>query len=388
MKILFLSFYYKPDLSAGSFRNTTLSEELSNSLDKNDNIHVITSMPNRYATYNQVSEKTEINGNILISRIQLPKHRNGYFDQVMSFMKYFISVMKITRHEKYDLVYASSSRLFTAFLARIISNKQKIPLYLDIRDIFVDNLHDIFNKSFAHRILFHFIKKIENYTFSKANHINLISAGFECYFKEYPKPNYSFYPNGIDAEFMEMPTSKNLPDGKYIVTYAGNIGEGQGLDKIIPILARKLESEYIFRIIGDGGMKEKLKKSLREYDVHNVELYDPMARQEIIKFYSESHFLFLHLNNYEAFEKVLPSKIFEYAATDKPIIAGVSGFAESFIRRNICNSIIFKPGNIDDLLDKLSQYKFSYVARNEFKEEYNRNQINKIISHNILHYAS
>ena len=42
--------------------------------------------------------------------------------------------------------------------------------------------------------------------------------------------------------------------------------------------------------------------------------------------------LFLHLNDYSAFRKVIPSKIFEYAATGKPIVAGVSGYAAEFLR--------------------------------------------------------
>ena len=49
--------------------------------------------------------------------------------------------------------------------------------------------------------------------------------------------------------------------------------------------------------------------------------------------------LFIHLNAYPAFEKVLPSKIFEYAATGKPILAGVSGYSADFIRNNLKDKV-------------------------------------------------
>ena len=49
--------------------------------------------------------------------------------------------------------------------------------------------------------------------------------------------------------------------------------------------------------------------------------------------YDKASILFLHLNDYEAFYKVLPSKIFEYATTGKPIIAGVNGFAKDVISK-------------------------------------------------------
>lgn len=52
MRILFLSFYYKPDLCAGSFRATALAEALSKKIGKADELHVLTTRPNRYRSYN------------------------------------------------------------------------------------------------------------------------------------------------------------------------------------------------------------------------------------------------------------------------------------------------------------------------------------------------
>ena len=42
MKILFLTFYFEPDLCAGSFRNTPLFRELLRQMNEKDWIHVIT----------------------------------------------------------------------------------------------------------------------------------------------------------------------------------------------------------------------------------------------------------------------------------------------------------------------------------------------------------
>ena len=48
--------------------------------------------------------------------------------------------------------------------------------------------------------------------------------------------------------------------------------------------------------------------------------------------------LFLHLGAVPAFEKVLPSKLFEYAALGKPVLAGVAGYAADFVRAEIDNA--------------------------------------------------
>ena len=72
-------------------------------------------------------------------------------------------------------------------------------------------------------------------------------------------------------------------------------------------------------------------------------LLQPVKRDELIEIYQSADVLFLHLNDFDAFKKVLPSKIFEYAATGKPIWAGVAGYAAEFITSKIENSAVFFP---------------------------------------------
>jgi len=55
--------------------------------------------------------------------------------------------------------------------------------------------------------------------------------------------------------------------------------------------------------------------------------------------------MFLHLNNFPAFRRALPSKIFEYAALKKPIVAGLSGYPAQFLRDHIPYSFLFDPGD-------------------------------------------
>ena len=51
MNILIISFFYFPDLSAGSFRTKALTNQLIKNDDKINSITVITTMPNRYKDY-------------------------------------------------------------------------------------------------------------------------------------------------------------------------------------------------------------------------------------------------------------------------------------------------------------------------------------------------
>jgi len=306
--------------------------------------------------------------------------------QVKAFTSYYHGVRKQVRKEKYDLVYASSAKLFTAFLGRRMSYRNNCPLYLDIRDLFVDNLGDIFgDKKALGRSLVWMMSKIEKYTFSKATHINLISEGFKPYFDKYPYPEYSFYTNGIDDIFLESGKACTEKRKKpYIITYAGNIGTGQSLDKVIPDAAQRLGDDYHFRIIGDGGTLPLLKERIKELGVINVELIPPVKREDIIKYYIASDFLFLQLNDLDCFKKVLPSKIFEYGAFDKPIIAGVAGYARQFIEKNVPNHILYSPNDIDGLVDGVRNYSLRFEMRDSFRDGYRRQSIDRSMADSII----
>lgn len=377
MRILLISFYFEPDLSAGSFRNTSLFKELLSRMNKEDFIHVVTTQPNRYDSFKLESNNEEKGNNYIINRIKIPKHKGGMVDQAKSYITFFRETIKLTKKENYDLVYASSSKLFSAFLGKIISNKKKTPLYLDIRDIFVDSIRDTFEKNKIIQIpLVIFLKIIESYTFRNTKHINLVSEGFKVHFNKYSKPSYSYFTNGIDDIFMDIKDSNiEYEKDKIIITYAGNIGIGQGLEKIIPQAAKQLGNKYLLRIIGDGGTKNLLVNKIKVLNVENVEIIEPIKRDLLIEYYKKSHFLFFHLNDMEAHKYVLPSKMFEYCAFDKPIIAGVSGYAAEFIKQNITNYILFKPEDIDDFVRQIENFDIKFIKRKDFISKFSRKKI-------------
>ena len=386
MKIAFLTFYFEPDLSAGSFRNTSLFKELIKNISKEDTIEVITTSPNRYGSYAiEAKEKEHLADNILINRINIPKHDNGILGQIKTFKSFYFQALKIAKKKEYDLVYASSSRLFTAFLGARIANKKNAKLYLDIRDIFRETILDVYKNKIIRIGLNTILTPLENYTFKRANHINLVSKGFESYFKKY-KTNFTYYTNGIDSIFLNRIAKQETNKSRAIKTilYAGNIGDSQGLHIIIPPLAKALENQYKFKIIGDGGVKDKLLSELKKQGVTNVETKAPIQRLQLLEEYEKADFLFMHLNKYNAFKRVLPSKLFEYGAYNKPIIAGVSGYASTFLKEHMSNTLVFEPCDVKTAQRLISQYDYKTEDRKQFKEKFSRQQINEEMVQSII----
>src|SRR5690554_5196832 len=220
-----------------------------------DHLNVITTLPNRYASFDVGAATHEYDGNVSVERISIPIHHNGMLDQSRAFIAYARQVLKQTKDKKYDLIVATSSRLMTASLAAYIARSRKIPLYLDIRDIFVDTIKDVLPKGLSW-----FFKPVfdllERWAILTASRVNLVSRGFEGYFEsKYPDSVFSYFTNGVDESFVnthpqDFHSEKN---GTLHVVYAGNIGEGQGLHKFLPEFASALKGRVRFSVYGDGG---------------------------------------------------------------------------------------------------------------------------------------
>lgn len=386
MKILIVSFYYEPDLCAGSFRSTSFVKALKRLLKDEDSIEVMTTLPNRYSSFTVAARELELKGNVLIKRIKIPVHKSGFFDQAQSFLVYFLRTLQHVRGKKYDMVFATSSRLFSAFLGAVIAQQKNIPLYLDMRDIFTDTMQSVLKESKL-KLLVPLFTLVEKFTIRRACNINFVSQGFVPYFKKRygHSLRHSFYPNGIDEEFLGFDKSPPIVKDKQKIrfTYTGNIGEGQGLEKIVPDIAKKYPN-IEFCIIGDGGTKKLLQE--RVAHMANVQLINPVSRMTLIEYYKGSDFLFLQLNDYDAFKKVLPSKIFEYGATYKPIIAGVDGYAKEFLEEHLPDCLIYKPCDIDDFCRKYENFSgaVDMARRREFINKFSRENIMDAMSRDFL----
>lgn len=390
VKLLIVSFHYYPDLCAGSFRSTALVDALKKYKDIDFSVDVITTLPNRYSSYLVEAPKVEKQDNVTIHRVTLPSHKSGMLDQAIAFFYFAYHANKICWGKKYDLVYATSSRLMAAALGAWLSKRTKSKLYLDIRDIFVETISDVFPAKLSKIVGFGF-SLIERWTFNRANHINIVSQGFVPYFtKKYFKKSLSCYTNGIDDIFIHKPKQLNLSSKndskKTRILYAGNIGEGQGLHHVVPHLAHNLYN-YEFYIIGDGGRRKQLEAVISEKKITNVKLINPCSRDVLIENYLQADILFLHLNNYFAFKRVLPSKIFEYAAMGKPILAGVGGYAAEFIKSEVPNSKVFAPCDVEEALRVINDLSEDFHPRSGFIEKYKRSSIMRRLAKELLQMA-
>ncbi|MGL5901404.1 MAG: hypothetical protein ACRCZO_01860, partial [Cetobacterium sp.] len=119
-----------------------------------------------------------------------------------------------------------------------------------------------------------------------------------------------------------------------------------------------------------------------------------LPREELLKTYLEMDILFLQLKNIKMFEKTIPSKIFEYMATGKPIVYGLKGIGKKILLEEFEQKYYFEPDNLDSLCEIFEELKKDivqqkikninlkklekYYSREQLSEEYCKLIINKI----------
>ena len=388
MKILFYSYYYFPDFCAGSFRAKGFTNAFTSS-NKIDSTILITTQPNRYGRKSTLPS-IEQNKDLSIIRVRVPEHHNKFARQILSFFVYFFRAFYFAfiNRTNYDIVLTTSSRTGTSFLGYLTSKFLKKPHFMDIRDIFSDNLHSVLKSNLINNSILNILHNTELKMVKKAKWVNLVSPGFISCFDEINIKNFHVYTNGIDTEFLSIKSMKSKIDrftDKKIIIYAGNIGFGQNLEKIILPLAQHFKNQIEFIIIGDGSSKKILTERITLNDFSNISVFDPIPRNELIEWYKYADILFFHLSNIPAFRNVIPSKIFEYSVFNKPILAGVNGTAKTFLQNNVLGSFVFEPEDVSGAIDQLNLIieKGTLYNRRRFINEYSRSNIMKQVADSI-----
>jgi len=383
LKIVFFTFYYPPDLCAGSFRASALAQALSKKMANGDELHIITTHPNRYKEHCVKAENIEVDGKITIHRIVVPEHNSGMLLQIRTFSVYAVAAYRLCKRLNPNFLIGTTSRLMTGILTGVSAYRLNCRYFIDLRDIFSETISDFFSRKSkilgsASRLVFSFL---EGRLFDKAAGVNVVSEGFPGYFQEQgvDTSSWSFFPNGVDKEFINISLARR-DRSQHIKTilYAGNIGNGQGLEMVLPDVAKCMGSGYRFLVIGGGGASSKLINAIKKENINNIEILPPVKRDKLMAHYQDADILFLHLNDIPAFKRVLPSKIFEYTALRKPIVAGLRGYSAQFMADNVPNSIVFEPGDVEGCVDairKIENLDVKNEARDVFVKKYSREKI-------------
>lgn len=387
MKLVLISFHYPPDLGAGAFRMKALVDAFVAIGGSSIELEVLTTQPHRYSRHRPSAAPVEQQGSVTVFRFPVPPSGGRKFALIRSYLAFARQCRRHIAGRQADFVLATASRLVPALIGAYLARRLGAYLHLDIRDLFARNLRQL-HPRWSWRPVHWAAAALERRALARADSVSVVSPGFCQHLPACLRRGHlSVHPNGIDPEFIvQEPVSFPEPgaDGRIEIVYAGNVGQGQDLELIVPDLAIALHDRVNFTIYGDGAGKESLRASLRERGVDNVQLRGAVARERLPSIYRRAHVLFLHLRPLAAMEAVIPSKLFEYGASGKPILAGVAGISADLLTAEVPNSAVFSPGNIGQALAAFRRLRLCHTPRPAFVTKYNRSTISRVMAQEIL----
>ena len=284
---------------------------------------------------------------------------------------------------EFDLIITTGGRLGTNSIGHIISRFSGRPHFVEMRDIFSDNIKSILAPTFITRPVIRILELWEKNILQHAKWINFVSPGFLDYFKNDNIANKTrFYTNGIDPIFIQQQNNfvynkQEMKNPCLRLLYAGNIGWGQRLEKIIVPLALRFPNEIEFILVGNGNAVRILDESIVKNGITNITIVNPVPREKLIEYYQKADVLFVHLDHIPAFSKSIPSKIFEYCSTNKPILAGLSGVSRNILETEVAHAYLFDPCDVETASMHIRQLIQQPITANRinFIKKYSRIKI-------------
>lgn len=333
MIIIYLVQYFPPEKASG----LQLVEDLLEGFAKYKwKVCVFTPTPTRGVTNKQRKEyakkriEEKFDGNLIIRRMHLYREGRSFFARALRYMIFSIECFWKAVTVPADFIFTGSgppTQGVVVGLAKKISHKKVI---YNLQDIFPDSLitSGICNED---SILIKIGCIIENFTYRNADHIITITDDMKknVVKKGVSPEKVSVIRNWIDVNKIVPIAPKSntlikelgLPENKFYVVYAGNLGKVQGVDVLVRAAEKlKLNKDIQFIIFGNGSEEDKIRTLIDEQRLDNISLYPLQSSERISEVYSLGNVCVISCKPGTG-ESGMPSKTWTIMATGTPIIA-------------------------------------------------------------------
>ncbi len=334
MRILLLSTYFAPDIASTGVLMAQLAQELAQ---LGHTVTVVTSMPH-YGTnriwdgYRGRLVRHERQGPLDVYHLYLyvPGHKGRSLGRVLNYASFnALSTAVALSRRRHDIVLVPSPPLTNALSADLVARIWRVPFVYNVQDIWPDvavRMGALTNpKAIA------LSRRLEGYVYRRAKAVTVISEGFRrnLLAKGVSPAKIEVIPNFVDTGFIRPLPRQNAfsaahgLDGKFVVLFAGNIGNSQGLEKVLDaaLFLSDLE-DILFLIVGNGASRPDVEAHARRLELANVRFLPFQPEEALPEMYASSDVCLVPLRAGFTNESV-PCKVFSITASARPLIASV-----------------------------------------------------------------
>ena len=361
MNILVMGMNYAPEETAIGPLTTQLSEYM---VQQGHRVTVATAFPHypdwKVSEYykGKVWMQESANGvRIYRSWVYVPGKQNPLqriaYDSSFSVSAFVSSLMV----RGIDVIVCISPPLQLGLTAWLVSELKRVPFLFQIQDIIPDTAVAL--GMLRNEKVIHLASRLEKFVYDKASAIGVISHGFaeNLYTKGVSKSKVHYLPNWIDLDFVK-PTDRDnvfrqqngLFESDFLVMYAGNIGNKQGLETLLDAasILRK-DRNIVFFIVGEGARKTALLEKAGKMNLSNLHFLEFQPSELLPQMFSAADILVL-TQQASVTDICMPSKLLYNMASATPIVAVVNARSEAAKAiRESNGGLIVEPENPEGL---------------------------------------
>ncbi|GEO04638.1 glycosyl transferase family 1 [Adhaeribacter aerolatus] len=225
--------------------------------------------------------------------------------------------------EKFAAIITTSPPHSTQLIGLELQQKFKIKWIADLRDPWTDIYYykDLQHTTVAKKI----DQNYERAVIQKADALLVTSTDTKRLFlakaPEVESAKISVIPNGYDEEDFTLPSAP--PPDAFVITYTGTLTEIYNIEAFLKALAKitTVHPDIPFQLRFVGKVSAEVKAQIEDAGLqHLTHLIPFVPHSESVKYLLSSTILLMGIPDVENNYCILPGKLFEYLAANKPIV--------------------------------------------------------------------
>ena len=340
MRILYVSPHFPPDLGALATRVHELTRRWAA---EGHEVHVLCGLPHHphgrvpeaYRGRGTVHE--EVDG-VHVHRAWLYAAANrGLLKRSLGFLSFALSTLLVGRRlPRPDVVISTSPQFLSGLAGALLAKWLRVPLVVEIRDLWPRSIWEV-GALKRDSLVIRALEVLERWLYRAADRLVVVTETFqEEILEKVPRDpaDLALVTNGVDFERFDpvqddrpIRARLGVPEEAFVALYAGTHGMAHGLDTVVEAARRTPEAHFV--LVGDGACKADLMAEGR--DVDNLQFLDAQPAEAMPALYAMADVCLVPLRDLPVFRTVIPSKIFEIWAMERPVILGVEGEARRIV---------------------------------------------------------
>jgi glycosyltransferase involved in cell wall biosynthesis len=275
-------------------------------------------------------------GKVKVLRVWVPPLPHEGAKRLVMYLSFTLfSLIGMLFCGKVDVVWAVSPNYFSSITGIFYKMVKRKPLVLDVVDLWPEALVNLgFLKS---KFLVGLVNVAVDLSYRFSDGIITLNLGMkrEILRREKNPSKVFIVENVVDTNIFKpsaVGKSKNFSD-KFVVMYIGNLGKAQDFDTILESakILKDIDPDILFFVKGEGDSESEIAKKIGKFKLRNVILSNAtVPLTKVPDYLNLADILLLPLK--KGFGNIsFPSKLWEYLACKKPVIACVEGNIAGFI---------------------------------------------------------